>query len=111
MTLKYRVIERFQGKYAIVEMCKVFQVSRSGYYAWRKRQRTTPKDQWLVDLIIECQQKCKQIYGCRRVKRWLKRYKGKKCQLEGNPENHEKTGYAFSDPAQKALYALQTGSI
>ena len=82
MTLKYRVIERFQGKYAIVEMCKVFQVSRSGYYAWRKRQRTTPKDQWLVDLIIECQQKCKQTYGCRRVKRWLKRYKGKNVNLK-----------------------------
>ena len=63
-------------------MCKVFQVSRSGYYAWRKRQRTTPKDQWLVDLIIECQLKCKQTYGCRRVKRWLKRYKGKNVNLK-----------------------------
>ena len=59
MTLKYRVVERFRGKYAVEDMCAVFEVSRSGYYAWRKRKQQTPKDKWLVELIIECQQKCK----------------------------------------------------
>ena len=71
MKLKYRVIERFRGTYTVEEMCRVFQVSRSGYYAWRARQNEAPKDQWLIDLVIECQQKCNQTYGCRRVKRWL----------------------------------------
>ena len=74
MKLKYRVIERFRGKYPIGDMCKVFEVSRSGYYAWRKRQNVPPKDQWLVDLIIECQRESKQTYGFRRVRLWLERH-------------------------------------
>ena len=82
MKLKYRVIERFRGTYAVEEMCKVFQVSRSGYYSWRVRQNKAPRDQWLVDLILECQQKCNQTYGWRRVKRWVARLKGKKVNLK-----------------------------
>ena len=38
VNLKYRVIERFCEKYPIGSMCRMFEVSRSGYYAWRKRQ-------------------------------------------------------------------------
>ena len=60
MSLKYRVIERFRGKYSVEAMCEVFGVSRSGYYAWRKRQGKEAKDQWLVDLIVQGQQLCKQ---------------------------------------------------
>ena len=82
MKLKYRVIERFRGTYTVEDMCKVFQVSRSGYYAWRARQNKEAKDQWLVNLIVECQKKCNQTYGCRRVKRWLDRFKGKKVNLK-----------------------------
>ena len=53
MKLKYRVIERFRGKYSVEAMCEVFEVSRSGYYAWRKRQERAAKDQWLADLMID----------------------------------------------------------
>ena len=56
MKLKYRVIERFRGQYSVEAMCRVFEVSRIGYYSWRKRQGKPVKDQWLVDLIVECQQ-------------------------------------------------------
>jgi len=80
--LKYRVIERFREKYPIESMCRIFQVSRSGYYAWRKRQNTEAKDQWLVDLIVECQQKCNQTYGCRRVRRWIQRNLGRTVNLK-----------------------------
>ena len=55
-------------------MCEVFEVSRSGYYAWRKRQSRPAKDQWLVDLITECQRESKQTYGFRRVMLWLERH-------------------------------------
>ena len=74
MTLKYRVIERFREKYPVNAMCEVFEVSRSGYYAWRKRQSRPVKDQWLVDLITECQRESKQTYGFRRVMLWLERH-------------------------------------
>lgn len=47
-------------------MCKVFEVSRSGYYAWRTRQQKEAKDQRLVDLVTACQQQSKQTYGIRR---------------------------------------------
>ena len=77
MKLKYRVIERFRGQYSVEAMCQVFGVSRSGYYAWRKRQEMPAKDQWLVDLVVECQQMCKQTYGIRRVRRWIQRKTGK----------------------------------
>ena len=82
MKLKYRVIERFRGKYSVEAMCAVFEVSRSGYYAWRNRQEKAAKDQWLVDLIVECQQHSKQTYGIRRVQRWLQRRKNKHVNLK-----------------------------
>ena len=63
-------------------MCEVFGVSRSGYYAWRKRQGKEAKDQWLVDLIVQCQELCKQTYGIRRVRRWIQRQAGKRVNLK-----------------------------
>ncbi len=77
MKLKYRVIERFRGRYSIEAMCEVFEVSRSGYYAWRNRQQKEAKDQWLVDLVVACQRQSKQTYGIRRVRRWIQRRTGK----------------------------------
>ena len=82
MKLKYRVIERFRGQYSVEAMCRLFEVSRSGYYAWRQRQGKEARDQWLVDLIIDCQQRCKQTYGCRRVRRWILRQYGKNVNLK-----------------------------
>ena len=82
MKLKYRVIERFRGTYSIEDMCKVFEVSRSGYYAWRNRQEKTSKDQWLIDLVVECQKHSKQTYGIRRVRRWIRRRAGKTVNIK-----------------------------
>jgi len=80
--LKYRVIERFRGKYSVEAMGEVFEVSRSGYYAWRKQQERVSKDQRLADLIVECQKKCRQTYGIRRVRRWIQRQTGKNVNLK-----------------------------
>ena len=41
----------FRGTYPIKAMREVFEVSRSGYYAWHKVQKKMPKDQWLVDPV------------------------------------------------------------
>jgi len=80
--LKYRVIERFRGKYSIEAMCKVFGVSRSGYYDWRNRQDKPNKDQWLLDLITQAQIASKQTYGHRRIQRWLLRKHKKYVNLK-----------------------------
>ena len=80
--MKYRVIERFRGKYSIKAMCELFEVSRSGYYAWRNRQDKPSKDQWLVDLIAEAQRISKQTYGYRRMHRWLNEVKHKKVNIK-----------------------------
>lgn len=82
MKLKYRVIERFRGKYSIQAMCNLFEVSRSGYYAWRKRQDKPSKEQWLVDLITEGQRISNQTYGYRRMHRWLNETKHKKVNIK-----------------------------
>ena len=82
MKLKYRVIERFRGKYSVAAMCEMFEVSRSGYYAWRNRQRREAKDQWLVDLIMECQRQSRQTYGIRRVQIWIQRQIGRRVNIK-----------------------------
>ena len=82
MRLKYRVIERFRDTYPVKAMCEAFEVSRSGYYSWCKVQKEMPKDQWLVDLIVECQQQCNQTYGIRRVRRLIQRQKEKAVNLK-----------------------------
>ena len=71
--VKYRVIYRHKDKYRISEMCRFFEVSRSGYYDFVKRMDKPAKDQELSELIRECQQETKQTYGYRRVSIWLER--------------------------------------
>ena len=71
--VKYRVIYRHKDKYSISEMCRFFEVSRSGYYGFVKRMDKPAKDLELSELIRECQQETKQTYGYRRVAIWLDR--------------------------------------
>jgi len=67
------VIYRHKDKYSISEMCRFFEVSRSGYYGFVKRMDKPAKDLELSELIGECQQETKQTYGYRRVAIWLER--------------------------------------
>ena len=53
-------------------MCNYLKVSRSGYYKWCKREiNKKDKDEYLRDLIVNCQNKNRNTYGYRRVKQWL----------------------------------------
>ena len=54
-------------------MCKFFNVSRSGYYAYLKRKNNPDKDLPLAEKIRECQIESKDTYGYRRVQIWLER--------------------------------------
>lgn len=78
MRAKYRVIERFKDKYPIQKMCEIFEVSRSGFYKWRKRMLKPERRSELDQIIIECQAQVKQTYGYRRVWLWMKQNKSVK---------------------------------
>lgn len=67
------VIYRHKDKYSISEMCRFFEVSRSGYYDYVKRMDIPAKDLPLVEKIMECQEKCGKTYGYRKVHIWLER--------------------------------------
>ena len=72
-SVKFMVIYRHRDKYSISEMCRFFEVSRSGYYDYVKRMDIPAKDLPLAEKIRECQDKCGKTYGYRRVHIWLER--------------------------------------
>ena len=67
------VIYRHKEKYSISEMCRFFEVSRSGYYDYVKRMETPAWDLPLAEKIQECQKDSHSTYGYRRVHIWLER--------------------------------------
>ena len=69
--VKYRVIYRYKNKYSVSEMCRFFEVSRSGYYDYVMRMGIPSKDLPLAEKIEECQIKKGKTYGYRRVQMWL----------------------------------------
>lgn len=66
-------IQKNQNRYSVQAMCKFFEVSRSGYYAFLKRQSTPCRDRKLAGMIAECQKQTQGTYGYRRVVLWLDR--------------------------------------
>ena len=72
-SVKYLVIYRHKEKYTISEMCRFFDVSRSGYYDYVKRMDQPDRDLSLAEQIRTCQNEAKQTYGYRRVHIWLDR--------------------------------------
>ena len=70
-SVKYKVIYRHKDSYSISEMCRFFEVSRSGYYDFVNRLDTPAKDLPLDQMIQQCQEQCRNTYGYRRVHIWL----------------------------------------
>ena len=54
-------------------MCKLFDVSHSGYYAYVGRIDKPARDEPLAKMIAQCQERCGKTYGCRRVQMWLEK--------------------------------------
>jgi len=71
--VKYTAISRYACKYTVKGMCEFFQVSRSGYYQFLRKQGEAARDQALADQIRQCQNEARSTYGYRRVGIWLKR--------------------------------------
>mgnify|MGYP001484006335 CR=1 FL=1 len=76
----YKVIQSLSSTYPVQALCKLAQVSRSGYYKWlsrpdegtAKQQRDRQLTQWILDGF----RKTKGIYGYPRMTAWLRREHG-----------------------------------
>lgn len=77
--LKYKIIYTFAQKYPIQQMCRFFDVSRSGYYRYLIQKDAPDKDLPLAELIQECQSKRGKIHGYRYIHLWLARIKQVQC--------------------------------
>ena len=73
---KYEVIYRYREKYPVMVMCRLFSVSRSGYYNFIKRLSRPETDAALAQTIRQQQDKCFYTYGYRRMWQWLERNAG-----------------------------------
>ncbi|MEG6584117.1 IS3 family transposase [Dendrosporobacter sp. 1207_IL3150] len=71
--IKYIAIAKNASKYPIWEMCRFFKVSRSGYYAFLKRQNKASREKYIANFIEKCQRDTYGTYGYRRVVIWLAR--------------------------------------
>ena len=67
--MRYQLIEEHREKYAVQRMCRVLQVSRSGYYAWRRRPLSEREmaNQELVEQIRVVHTASHETYGSPRV--------------------------------------------
>jgi transposase InsO family protein len=67
--MKYQFIAAHRQEFEIRAMCRVLQVSRSGYYAWCKRPVSEREmaNQKLTEQIEEIHQQSRQTYGSPRI--------------------------------------------
>ncbi|MFO8163787.1 MAG: IS3 family transposase, partial [Desulfatiglandales bacterium] len=67
--LRYQFIDSVKKAYPIVLLCKVMEVSRSGYYAWRKpgKPRHQQDNERLIPVVRELHRASKGTYGTRRL--------------------------------------------
>jgi len=72
-SVKYLAIYHHRDKYPVTVMCKFFDVSHSGYYAYVGRIDKPARDEPLAKMIAQCQERCGKTYGCRRVQMWLEK--------------------------------------
>ena len=69
--VKYHIVSLHKNEYPVSVMCKIFGVSRSGYYDFVRRLDRPDADAGLGRLIREQQKHCRQTYGYRRMWMWL----------------------------------------
>ncbi len=74
--MRYPFIEQHEGQFSVTALCRVMQVTRSGYYAWRKQMPgsgTRQKENAvLLPRIREFFERSDQTYGSPRILRDLR---------------------------------------
>lgn len=78
--VKYQTVQNLSNEYAVQALCKLAQVSRSGYDKWLRRSlektRKEQEDEQLLAWLKEGYQAVKGIYGYLRMTAWLRRRYG-----------------------------------
>ncbi len=79
--MRFVFIQAENAHYPITLLCKVLQVSRSGYYAWARRPESlrAREDRRLTVHIKAIHKQSRGIYGGPRVHAELNKAKGEKC--------------------------------
>ena len=72
--MRYRFIEAEKAWYSIDQLCRVLNVARSGFYAWRQQpmKPRTLANQWLLTQIRACHQEFHGRYGSPRIHQELR---------------------------------------
>ena len=69
--MKYAFIKQNRAEYSIEIMCRVLEVSRSGYYDWDRRERERRQKELLSE-ITKAHKQSRETYGSPRILRVLK---------------------------------------
>jgi transposase InsO family protein len=67
--MKYKYIDSYRSEFEVGKMCRALRVSRSGYYAWRKKpvsDREKENEKFAAE-IIEIHKKSRHTYGSPRI--------------------------------------------
>ena len=67
--MKYAWIQEQHAEFAVTSLCRILEVSRSGYYEWLGRPRSVPPDteQQLEAQVKQYFAQGRGIYGTRRI--------------------------------------------
>ena len=83
--IRYLYMEQNRPRYRIAKMAQWLQVSKSGYYAWRKRPQSLrgTENEALLKEIIQIHEASHGTYGSRKITREINRKSEK-------PVNHKR---------------------
>lgn len=72
--MKYQVIEKHKTEYPVTRLCAVLEVSRQGYYAWRRREpsQRSREDEALTRRIQAVHERSYGTYGSPRIQAELR---------------------------------------
>ena len=72
--VRYRFVRQHLGRFSVAALCRAMQVTRSGYYAWRRRKPSErqKQNQTLLGQIRTFFERSKQTYGSPRILRDLR---------------------------------------
>ena len=95
--MKFRFIEAEKKAFPLSLLCRALEVSRGGYYAWKKRKKSSrqTEDEKVTETLVEEHQKSRGTYGSPRLHAALQR-QGKKHSRKRVIRLMKKAGLAAS---------------